>query len=346
MNLKEIGKLLHNENKFIFLGEELHLTKKFIDQLKSTLNPDFLIFNYIELDQRTETCEEVLMKIESVPMMDTQKIVHLTNFNFAIEGNTWTKGQIKEFEERLKILPRDIKLVISNDSIHKAGHLGLYKSLSKIARVIKLDRLDSKDLRFFLEEEFKSRLEDRKISMELLNEIIKLSGYTEKDSKTNLYDIEGMITKVTAIYKDTGAISKEDLYIHFQQKKEPNIFRFLNAIRDVNKPEAFKEYSLLRESGEANIKIMITLAKMLSTMVVSSYYFAEGYNAKAIAQELNKSPYAIESGLVFVRKFGRTKLIDMVDQIVEIDYKMKTGEMDESLYGELALMRIFDIIEN
>ena len=54
----------------------------------------------------------------------------------------------------------------------------------------------------------------------------------------------------------------------------------------------------------------------------------------------------VESGLVFVRKFGRTKLINIIDQIVEIDYKMKTGDLDESLYAELALMRIFDIIEN
>lgn len=346
MNLKEAQSLLHNKNKFIFMGEELYLIKKHLDQLKSELNPDFLIFNYIELDQRTESCEEVLMKIEAVPMMDTQKIVHLTNFNFSIEGNPWTKGQLKEFEERLKLLPRDTKLVISNNEIKAAGNLGAYKSLSKIAQVIKLDRLERENLRGFLEEEFKSKLKGQKISMELLNEIIKLSGYTERDSKTSLYDMESMLTQVVALYQDKGKISKEDLQAHFEQKKEANIFRLLNAIRDGHKPEAFREYSLLRESGEANIKIMISLAKMLSSMVVSSYYAAEGYSAKDIAQELKRSPYAVESGLVFVRKFGRTKLINIIDQIVEIDYKMKTGDLDESLYGELALMRIFDIIEN
>ena len=346
MNLKETQSLLHNENKFIFMGEELYLIKKHLDQLKSELNPDFLIFNYIELDQRTESCEEVLMKIEAVPMMDTQKIVHLTNFNFAIEGNPWTEGQLKEFVERLKLLPRDTKLVITNNEISAAGHLGAYKSLSKIAQVIKLGRLDIKELKEFLEEELQSKLEGQKISMDLLNEIIKLSGYNEKKSTTSLYDIESMLTQVVALYQDKGKISKEDLQAHFEQKKEANIFRLLNAIRDGHKPEAFREYSLLRESGEHPIKIMISLAKMLSSMVGYSYYATEGYSAKDIAQELKRSPYAVESGLVFVRKFGRTKLINIIDQIVEIDYKMKTGDLDESLYAELALMRIFDIIEN
>ena len=55
MNLKEAQSLLHNKNKFIFMGEELYLIKKHLDQLKSELNPDFLIFNYIELDQRCGT---------------------------------------------------------------------------------------------------------------------------------------------------------------------------------------------------------------------------------------------------------------------------------------------------
>lgn len=345
MSLKETEQQLEKDNKFIFIGEESYLAKRFLDHLKAQLNPDFVMFNYIEVDQRKEGFEELLMKIEAVPMMDQKKLIHISNFNYALESNSWSKDQIKEFQKVLEFLAPDTKLVISNDEVQKAGNLGLYKSLSKIVSVIQLDRLNPAELRSFLEKSLREKLGKHEIAKPILAEVINISGYTEKNSKTDLYHIEEMATKLSAFYREKGSVLESDLYELFQVKKEADIFRLLNAIRDVDKPAAFREYLLLREAGEHNIKIMISLAKMLSSMVKSSYYLEEGYNSKDIARELGRNPYAVESGLVFVRKFGRKKLIEMIEAIIEIDYKLKTGNIDDNVYGELALIHIFEIIE-
>ena len=345
MSLKDTEVLLKDKSKFIFVGEEAYLAKRFIDKLKAELNPDFLMFNYIEVEQEKESLEELLMKIEAVPMMDAKKLVHIRNFNYAIEGNVWSKKEIEDFEASISKLAHDTKIIISNDQVQKPGGLGIYKRLSKVMTLIKLDRLGQAEQIAFVEEIFRFKLKDKTPSKEVVNELIKISGYNNKNSKTSLFDLDDMVIKTAVFFEERGFIEVDDLRHLFKQREEPDIFRLLNAIRDEDKPRAFKEFYLLRENGEASIKTMITLAKILSTMVKSSYYFAEGYKAEDIASELGKNPYTIKSGHVFIRKFGRSKLIDMVDQIVEIDYRLKTGAIEEDLYGDLALMRIFDIIE-
>ncbi len=345
MSLKEAEKLLHNDNKFIFMGEEQYLGVKYLEMLKSDLNPDFLIFNYIEIDQEKESCEEAIMKIESVPMMDRAKLVHITNFNFTIENNPWSKAEINEFEKSLESLSSDTRLVISNFGITKAGNLGLFKSLTKIATLVKLDRLKERDLRDFIKNEVKEKLPGNTLSPSLIEELLKISAY-EEDTSVNLYNLKEMLTKAGACGMDKGPISEDDLYRIFEQKKKPDIFRLLNTIRDKDKPRAFAEYKLLIESGDHPLKVTVSLAKMLSTMVKASYYYDAGYSVEATAKELGKHPFAIKSGLPFVKKYGRKKLIAMLDQILSLDYRLKTGNLDEEVLGELVLLRIFDIIEN
>lgn len=346
MNLKEIEKSLQNNNKFIFLGEELYLAHYCLKKLKKTLNQEFLIFNYIEINQEIEAFEEALMKIEAIPMMDAKKIVHITRFNFAIDSNPWNKSQIKLFEESIRNLPEDTKLIISNDEVKKAGNLGLFKSLGKIMQVIPLDRLNGPDLRSFIRDYLEKGIGKEKTTRLLVEELIKLSAYLDKGATTSLFEIEEMLVKVVGMAGEKEEIGSKELYELFEQKREADIFRLLNTIRDRDKKKAFFEYRLLRESGEPGIKIMITMAKMLSTMVKSSYYLSDGYSAAETAKELGKKPYAIEAGMVFLKRFGRRNLIEMIDRIIEVDYKFKTGMIDESVYGELALARIFEVIEN
>lgn len=345
MSLKETEKLLQTKHKFVFIGEELYLGEKFRTSMKASLNRDFLMFNYIEIDQEKEGFEDVLLKIESVPMMDSKKIVHIKNFNYAIDGNPWSKKEIKEFEGRLSAVPADTVIIISNDKVGKPGTAGFYKILAKQCSVIPLDRLTKPELRGMLQARFDQSLGKNQMPSALLEEVVELSGYSEKGATVNLFDVDAMAVKIEGFFKEAGTITRADLHQLFEQRHKADLFRLLNAIRDVDKKKAFFEYNLLRESGEPDIKIMVSLAKLFSTMVKSSYYLAEGYTEAEIASELGKNPYAIKSGFAFIRQFGRRKLIDIIDQILEVDYQMKVGQIPEEVYAELALIRIFNIIE-
>lgn len=344
MNHKDLLKLLSKNHKFIFIGEEFYLAGYALNFLKSALNPEFLLFNYIEMEQKDIAYADCMLKIESVPMMDNKKIVHIKNFNFAVDSNSWSKKDLEDFGEKISHLPADCVLILSNESISKPGNLKLIKDYGKIMSLISFDRLNNKDLTDFLQERFTDSVGSGAVSREVLAKFVQVSGYLQKESKINLHHIEGMASKIEAYYREYGKVDLADIEFLFETPPDGDIFRLIDAIASGNKKEAFRHYSGLRTKGEANIKIMVTIGKIFSTAVRVSYYLEEGYDNEEIARELKKSPYAVSSARNLIRKSGREQLIAMIEAIVEVDYAMKTGMMDESVYGEMALMRIFEII--
>lgn len=345
MNHKELKKLLSSEHQFIFIGEEFYLLGYALDFLKQGLIPDFAMFNYIEIDQKSTLYTDCIAKLDAVPMMDSRKIVHIKNFNFAVDSNTWNKKELENFCEKVADTPQDLVLILSNDTISKPGNLKLIKDLGKAMRIVNFERLSNKELSDFLEERFEVELGKGKISKEVIAKFIQLSGYLQKDSKVDLHQIEGMSAKLEAYYREYGKLDVGDVEFLFEPPVDGDIFRLIDAISVGNKSHAFLHYHGLRSKGEPNIKIMVTIGKIFSTAVKSSYYLEQGYSQDAVAKELKKSPYAIGSARNLIRKLGRRCLIDLIDAIIEVDYSMKTGMLDESVYGELALMKMLEIVE-
>lgn len=345
MNHKELQKLLSSKHKFIFIGEENYLILYALDYLKKSLAPDFVMFNCIEMEQKELSYSDCMLKLDSVPMMDSKKIVHIKNFNFAVESNTWSKKELQEFEEKITDLSEDTVLILSNENMAKAGNAKLIKDYGKKMELLSFDRLSQKDLLDFIMERLEKSIGKNMISKEVLTLFIQVSGYLQKESKVNLFAIDTMLSKLESFHREYGKVEPDDIYELFEEKADGDIFRMIDAIAAGNKREAFRHFYGLRQKGEPNIKIMVTIGKIFSTAVKASYYFEQGYSADDAARELKKSPYAVRSASSLLRKLGRAKLVDIIDKIVEVDFKMKAGWLDEKVYGELALMKIFDIVE-
>lgn len=345
MNHKELEKLLLKKHKFVLIGEENYLIHYALRFLKKSLNPEFALFNDIEIDQKNIAYDEAMLQLEAVPMMDTKKIVHIRNFNFALEGNPWSKKELQDFAEKIQYLPPESLLVLSNENMSKPGNAKLLKDYSKLLDVILLERLPQKDLLLFAKD-YLAVHEEVEIAPSVLSLLLEMSGYLQKESKVDLFAIKTMLNKTASFYRAYGKVDASDVRMLFEEKPQGDIFRLIDAIAAGKKEEAFQHYSGLRNKGEANIKIMVTVGKIFSTAVKSSYYTESGYSGDEIARELKKSPYAIRSANNLLRKLGRTKLIGLIDVLLEVDYKMKAGALDDSVYGELALMKMFELIES
>lgn len=326
------------------MGAEQRLAEQYLEELRAQLDPQLRVFNDIEFAQKSEPFADAMLKIESVPMLSDKKLVHIKDFHFAQEGNPWTRDQLKQFEETMQRLGADTTLVLSNASVQKAGNLSVFKALSKHMCVIALDRLNQAELMSWMRERVAAQIGSGAIQTPLLNRLIQLSGYLEKNATATLYDVDQMLTKLCSFYREQGKLSDRDLDLLFEAKKEPDLFRLMRCIQSGDKQRAFEEYQMLHEAGEPHIKILITLAKLFSTMVRASYYLEEGYSVEDTAKAMGKNRYAIESGLAFARKHGRSKLIAVIDAIVESDYQMKTGQIGEDVYAQMTLVRIFEIL--
>ena len=345
MTQKEIIAKLHKNNKFIFIGTERYLVDFSIAELKKVLNSDFAAFNFIELEHKAENFSDVQTKIASTPMMDEKKIVHIKNFNFAEDNGVWSKNEFEEFINLVENLSDDTILILSNNLSKSVTTSKNYKKLNNKFEVLHFQKLKNQELIEFISELIAEELEKGSIRKEIISDIAKKSGYLHDDSKQSLYDIDNLIKKVISFYLEKGGLTKSDVIEIFDPKEESNIFALINAIKSKDKFKAFKEYNTLVENGEPKVKILTTIGRIFSNAIKVDFLISAGHTKDVICEELGKSIYAINNSERLASKLGRKKMIRMLEELIEIDYKMKTGLLAEDFYAEVLLIKLFDIID-
>lgn len=344
MTQKEIIAKLNKNNKFLIIGEEAYLTEFVIKELKKGLILDFQAFNFIEFEHKSESYSEALMKIASLPMMDNRKIVHIKSFVFTEDNGVWSKKEVEDFVSQIKNLDKDTILILSNNVAKNIKNSKHYKKLKDSFENLVFERLKDGELVQFIANRFDEELGQGAVKKDIAVEIANGSGYLYDGSKINLYDIDNIIKKLVAFFQENGKITRSDVGLIFESKEDADIFGLINAITSVKKIEAFKKYNILLEKGEAKIKMFATIGRIFSNAVKVDFLLSEGYSKETITKELGKSIYAINSSERLAAKLGRRKLIRMLDEIIEMDYKMKTGQLSEEFYAEVLLIKLFDII--
>lgn len=352
MNLNHYQKSLLDGNKFLIFGQEDYFISYATEILKTRLNQQFADFNYIELEHKNTSFNEFYFNVESVPMMDTTKIIHLKNFQFVQNSSIWDKDEFLQFIELIKKIPDETVLLISNASIEvkdssskKDTYPKMLKEISNLMKTFAWGKLTEKELEEYITNIFKQEKLENKIDKALIKYYIELTGYTFKDNNKNIREVNAEISKIISYINEKGNITTNDMENLFLRDYEADIFKLIDFIVKNNKKEAFKMYANLQNKGEPTMKIMVTIGSSLSTMIKASYYIEQGYTNQMAAQIMGKNPYAVKKGLDNLKYIGRKKAIDCLEAILEIDYKFKNGLIPESVYGELSLSRIFNVIE-
>ena len=65
-----------------------------------------------------------------------------------------------------------------------------------------------------------------------------------------------------------------------------------------------------------------------------------GYQQANIADTLKVHPYRVKLALQQVRRFELSRLERLYDELVENDYRMKTGQMDKELLFQLFILKL------
>jgi len=355
MNLNSYRKSLLENNKFLIFGQEDYFISYAVEILKTKLSHEFASFNFIEMDQKNATFNDFFVNIESVPMMDTCKVVHLKNFQFTQgSANIWTKEDNVKFVELIKKLTPDVNLIVSSSVIEvkdsangkKNPYPKFLNELSQLMTTFSFGNLNERELVEYIEETVSEKTENKlNLEKSIIKYYIDLTGYLFKDNNKNIREINAEIDKIISYLKEKGSVTNKDIESMFLRDYDADIFKLIDCIIRNKKSEAFIMYSNLIKRGEPAIKIMVTVGSNLSTMIKASYYIDLGYTQAMAAEAMSKNPYAIKKGLENLKIIGRKNAIECLEAILEIDYKMKSGLVVESVYGELALSRIFGILE-
>lgn len=340
MNYKDIIKNIKDGNLskiYLFYGREYYLIDNAIKVLKERLDSTMIDFNLDIIDGKETTLDQIISSIETLPFMDDRKIVILKDFEL-LKGKkkNFTDTDEKSLIEHLDNIPDTTVLVfVVYGDVDKRK--SLVKKIDKNGIVFNCDKLSDMDLFKWIKKNFESRkvfIDNPQIMY-----FIDKEGYRDKSSEKTLSDLENEINKISSFVGDGNQVTNEVIDNLSQKKVENDIFKLIDYIGEKKSSNAMKILNDMIHEGESVLGIFSMIAKQFKIVMQVRQLQGEGYTSKTISEKLKIHTFVVGKAIKQAVNFTDETIIDILNYILESDYKIKNGLMRDTLAVEILVSK-------
>ena len=346
MNYKDIINNIKENNLqslYLFYGREFYLIENVIRTLKKSLNETMLDFNFDIIDGKEIILDQLISSVETVPFMDERKIVIVKDFEL-LKGKkkNFSDSDEKYIIEYMKNIPETTTLVfVVYGEVDKRK--SIVKSISKEGIVFNCDKLSDIDLFKWVKKKF--NLNNVIIENGQIAYFIESEGYRDKNSTKTLADLENEINKISSYTGKENVVTNDIIDKLSQKKVENDIFKLLDNIGEKNASEASRILNDIIQEGESILGIFAMIAKQFKTVMQVRKLQEDGYSTKLIAEQLKIHPFVVGKALNQTSKFSDEIIIDMLNYILESDYKIKRGLLRDTLAIEMLIAKYCKVVK-
>ena len=295
-------------------------------------------FNLDILDGKEIMLDQLLSSIETLPFMDERKIVIVKDFELLIKGKkkNFSDKEEKIFIEHLENIPDTTVLVFAvYGDIDKKKNI--VKKISKNGIVYNCEKISDMDLFKWT----RKRFDENQITIENAQVMyfIESTGYKDKNNEFTLSDIENEIKKISSFAGKDTKVTNEIIDRLSQKKIENDIFKLIDYIGEKNSQNAIKILNDMINEGESVLGIFAMINRQFKIVLQVKELLNKGMNNKSIADKLKMSLFVVNKSIKISRNFTESMIIDMLNYILESDYKIKNGLMRDTLAIEMLVSK-------
>ena len=147
------------------------------------------------------------------------------------------------------------------------------------------------------------------------------------------------LEKIRLFANQGQTITREIVESLVPRSLEQNVFDLTSKVLEGKAQEALLLYEELRVQGEETIKINAILISQIRLLLQVRILQNVGYQQGAIGETIKIHPYRIKLAMQQARKFEVGQLVKLYDELIENDYKIKTGQMDKELIFQLFVLK-------
>ena len=296
-------------NLYLLYGEEPYLVAMNVGRLKKALlEPDDELMNFDLIEEGSDT-DSIRASIETLPMMVERRVVLIRNAHI-FEGGAAYTGLEKVFED----IPDTVTVIVQEEKVDKRSKV--YKAIAKNGQVFELNRLEEGPLISWVAYLF------RKAGVTVgRNEIAYLLSLTGNDMSR----IESETGKLLSYVKEKGVCRREDIDAIVSPTIEARIFKMTDQLGAGRRADAYQSYRDLLAAGEPVPRIFFMLIRQFRLLYKASLFSSKDrYEA---AKVLKVPAFAAANYISQAGRFGRQKLLATLQQLLEMDTKIKSGAM-------------------
>ncbi|WP_416207845.1 DNA polymerase III subunit delta [Enterococcus sp. HY326] len=319
------------EQIYLILGTEKYLQDEVRQAfLKKTQVVDEADLNFAAFDLREDRLAEVMNEVESMPFFGDHRLVFVENPDFLTGAkNQKEQENLAEFIAYLQQPVESTVLVIFAPYEKLDERKKVTKTLKKTATLIETKPPTEGELKKLLLELFAT--EQISISSDNLELILRL---TDLSLSKIMGEFQKLVTNVGA----HGEITQEIIQDLIPKTLEHNIFDMTNFVLQGKAEAALRLYDDLLLQGEETIKINSILISQVRLYLQTKILVGIGYQQGNIASTLSIHPYRVKLAMQEVRRFQLETLETIFDQLVENDYRFKTGQGDKEILFQLFVL--------
>ena len=319
-------------------------TEKFLqDQVRTEILKKIKIdgeddLNFLSFDMENSSIDEVIAEAETLPFFVDQRLVFVENPYF-LTGEKGTNGIDQNTDLLVNYLKEPLEttvLVIFAPYEKLDERKKVTKQLKKTAITIDVKQLDEKAVRQYL----LNTLENSEIKMDrqAIDLFLRL---TDLDLSKMMRELQ----KILLYGQEQEVITVKEIEQLVPKTLEHNLFDMTQYILSGRTEQALRLFQDLVTQGEETIKINAILLSQIRLFLQTKFLVKIGYQQANIAETLKIHPYRVKLAMQEVRKFDEQTLRRLFDELVEMDYEIKSGKIEKELSFQLFVLRTGELLK-
>jgi DNA polymerase-3 subunit delta len=319
---------------YLCYGTETFLRQEFVSRLVAgCVDPSQADFAVIKYDLAETPVQAVLEDAETLPFLVPHKVILAHNalfFTGAKEGEK--AGHSLERLQAYLASPVDYSIVVFTVDADKLDERKkIVKLLKERKCAIAFPPLEANEIVHWVERQAEKR--NLKLREGAADRLILNTG-------ANLWRMAGELDKLSLYAGPSGTVTSDQVDRLVARSTEQNVFLLIEEAVRMRLERAFSIlYDLIRQKEEP-IKIVMLLARQFRIMLQAKELARQGFSPQQIASNVGVHPYAVKVALEQGKRYDSRRLADMLSQLAELDYRMKSGAIDKLLGLEMFLLKL------
>lgn len=312
------GKLNHI---YLIYGGESFLRKQYKERLKKALSPEEDSMNYSYYEGKDISAGEIIDLAETMPFLAERRTI-------IIENSPFFKGEVEKIAEYLSTVPDTTYLVFVEETVDKRSKM--YKAVAKNGSVVEAQGLSEDKLMTWVLQLLNK--DNKKITQNTMHYLLDKIG-------TNMENIRQEVEKLICYCYDKDVITNEDIDAVCTTQINNQIFEMLDAMANKRQKVALSLYYNLLALKEPPLRILYLIGRQFNLLLQARMLKQRGYGDRVIAEKIGVPPFAATKYLNQASKFKMEDLKQAVEECVEADEAVKSGNRNDRLSVELLIIK-------
>lgn len=306
---------------YLLTGEEVYLRNQYKKRLRNALLDPEDTMNAASFEGKGINPREIIDLAETMPFFADRRVI-------LIEDSGFAKNACPELADYIPEIPESTCIILVEAEVDKRGRV--YKAIKNVGRVVEFKRQDERTLARWVLGTLGR--EGKNITEETMHAFLGRTG-------SDMENIDRELEKLLCYTMGKNVITTEDVEAVCTEQTENRIFDMVQAITEKNQRKALDLYADLLAMKEPPMRILFLIARQFNQLLQLKSLGAQGLDKGEMARRAGVPPFALGKYQAQCKKFTAAQLRQAVEDCVDAEERVKTGQMGDQISVELLIVK-------